>query len=123
LEVFPRSELQRIDEDADHRVLPRGHRPPDEAGVAFVEGAHGGNQTDAPAGRAGGRHPLPRVGDGVNDLDHDGDPSSRRAPPTVCPGAGKRPAATPSTYWATASRMTAPTSAKRRTNLGWKSPN
>ena len=63
LEVLVRSELGRVDEDADDGDIGPGLRSPDEAEMALVEIAHGRNEADLLS------LPAPFAGEGLHSGD------------------------------------------------------
>ncbi len=83
IEVLPRSELERIDEDAHHHALGASARLVDEPKVSFVKKAHGGHERHAIAG-------LPARRDRLTER---GDPLDRAHPRSCARHRGSAPAA------------------------------
>jgi len=68
-EVLIGAELGGIDKDADGDESDRVDGGADEGGVAFVEGTHGGDETDGVAAVVSFQPgPLAEFGDGVEDF-------------------------------------------------------
>ena len=64
--VFVGAELRGVDEDADGDVAARGRGGADQRGVAGVQRAHGGHQTDSVAAGVSERaRPVAKFGDGA----------------------------------------------------------
>ncbi len=61
-EVLVRTELGRVDEDADHDTLAGVESALDQRQMPAVQGAHGRHQSDPIAGRAPGGDPGAQIG-------------------------------------------------------------